>query len=130
MNMAKIKLRKNDKRLKAFIQDITTTLQAGNRTQIKGFGTFSICTRKATKDRAACKMAMFRASTELRDYSMGGSLSAIESPHAEIIHVIIDGMQSEEGINIPNLGRMAVVPVSGKNPKIIFHGADELNSIL
>jgi hypothetical protein len=37
-------------------------------------------------------------------------------------------MLREEGITVPQLGRMAVVPVSGSKPKVIFHGAVELNA--
>ena len=128
--MSKIKIRKNDKRLKAFVQEVTTTLQEGKRSKISGLGTFSTCTRKATADSAACTMAMFRASAELRDYSSGGPFPDVSGPHEEIIRIIIDGMQSSEGIEIPSLGRMAVVPVVGKNPKLIFHGDEELNNSL
>jgi hypothetical protein len=39
-------------------------------------------------------------------------------------------MLRKEGITIPQLGRMAVVPVSGSKPKLIFHGARELNAAL
>ena len=39
-------------------------------------------------------------------------------------------MQSERGITIPLLGRMAVVPVLGGRLKLIFHGAKELNERL
>ena len=86
--------------------------------------------RKATEDRPACKMAMFRASTELRDYALGGSFPTVEGPHTEIVQTIIEAMQCEKGIDIPFLGRMVVVPVPGKNPKLIFHSSDELNNTL
>ena len=33
-------------------------------------------------------------------------------------------------LDVPFLGRMAVVPVSGKGPKSLFHGAEELNDAL
>jgi len=128
--MSKINIRKNDKRLKAFVQEISTTLQDGKRYQVVGLGTFSTCTRKAAEGRAACKMAMFRASADLRDYAMGGSFPSVTGAHEEIVHVIIEAMQTEHGIDVPLLGHMAVVPVAGKNPKIIFHGAKELNDAL
>lgn len=127
--MANIKIRNNDKRLKAFVQDVADTLLHGERHQTPGLGTFSTCTRKATTDRPSCKMAMFRASTELRNYATGGKKPKISGPHAEIVKTIVEAMQSEKGIDVPNLGRMAVVPVPGKNPKLIFHTADELNGI-
>jgi len=127
--MDKIRIRKNDKKLKAFNQELITTLVDGKRYQVSGFGTFSICTRKSKDDRAACKMAMFRASSELRDYALGGTFPAVKGSHSDIVRTIIEAMQAEEGVNIPFLGRMAIVPVSGKNPKIIFHGSDELNKI-
>jgi len=128
--MSKIKIRKNDKRISAFVKEVTSTLLDGKRYQATGLGTFSTCTRKAIKDKAACKMAMFRASAELRDYALGGSFPTVAGPHSEIVQLIIEAMQCEEGIDVPFLGRLAVVPVTGKNPKLIFHGSEELNSAL
>lgn len=81
-------------------------------------------------DRVACKMAMFRASTELREYASGGPPPPVSGPHAEVVSVIVEAMQSEQGVDVPLLGRMAVVPVPGKRPKLIFHGAKELNDVL
>jgi len=75
-------------------------------------------------------MAMFRASPELRVYACGGQPPHVSGPHAEIARVIIDAMQSEDGVQVPFLGRLAVVPVVGKNLKLIFHGAEELNDLL
>jgi len=126
--MSKLKIRKNDKRLKEFVREVTATLLDGKRHQTPGLGTFSTCSRKATADNAACTMAMFRASSELRDYASGGPTPNVSGPHAEIVRFIIEAMQSEQGIELPQLGRMAVVPVTGKKPKLIFHGAEELNS--
>jgi len=128
--MNKLKIRKNDKRIKVFVQDVTAVLLDGKRHQTPGLGTFSTCTRKATTDRLACKMAMFRACTELREYASGGPLPTVSGPNAEVVRAIIEAMQNEQGIEIPLLGHMAVVPVPGKNPKLIFHGAEELNSVL
>lgn len=128
--MANIKIRKNDRRLKVFVKDVTETLLDGKRYQTQGLGTFSTCARKATPDRPSCKMAMFRASSELREYATGGKKPKISGPHAEIVKIIVDAMQNEEGIYVTNLGRMAVIPVPGKNPKLIFHAADELNGLL
>lgn len=127
---SKPKTLKTNKILQSFIQEVTETLLEGKRVQVRGLGTFSICTRKATSERASCKMAMFRASLELREYSSGGPLPSIPGPHAKAVGTIIEAMQSEDGINIPSLGRMAVVPVPGKKPKLIFHGANELNDAL
>ena len=75
-------------------------------------------------------MAMFRASAELRGYASGGRLPDLSGPHARALQTIVQGMQSERGITIPLLGRMAVVPVPGGKPKLIFHGARELNERL
>lgn len=75
-------------------------------------------------------MAMFRASTELREYASGGSPPSVSEPHAEVVSVIVEAIQSEQGVDVPLLGRMAVVPVRGKKPKLIFHGAEELNDVL
>jgi len=33
-------------------------------------------------------------------------------------------------VDVPFLGRMAVVPVLGKKPKLIFHSSKELNNEL
>ena len=119
-----------DKPINSFVQDVSESLLTGQRFQIPGFGTFSTCSRKATAERAACKIAMFRASTELRNYANGGALPEISGPHAEVVVELMKAMQCEEGIEVPKLGRMAVIPVSGKPPKLIFHGSDELNKLL
>jgi nucleoid DNA-binding protein len=127
---SKPKIRKTDKKLQAFVHDVITTLLDGKRRQTPGFGTFSTCTRKATADRAICKMAMFRASTELRSYASGGPPPRVSGRHADVVNIIIEAMQSECGVDVPLLGRMAVVPVPGREPKLIFHGAEELNDVL
>ena len=75
-------------------------------------------------------MAMFRASSELREYASGGLPPPVSGPHAEVVSVIVEAMQSEQGVDVPLLGRMAVVPVPGRKPKLIFHGAEELNDVL
>lgn len=125
--MSKISIRKNDKRLRALVADLTETLLGGKKYQVSSFGTFSTCSRKATADREACKMAMFRASAELREFASGGPKPMVTGPHADIIQIIMQGMLSEQGIDVPLLGRMAVVPSPGKTPKLIFHALDELN---
>jgi len=70
--MANIEIRKNDKRLKAFVEDVTKTALDQKRYQTHGLGAFTTCTRKATVDQPSCKMAMFRESSELREYASGG----------------------------------------------------------
>jgi hypothetical protein len=75
-------------------------------------------------------MAIFRASSDLRGYAAGGPPPSVSGPHAEVVSVIVEAMQSERGVDVPLLGRMAVVPVSGRKPKLIFHGAQELNDVL
>ena len=75
-------------------------------------------------------MAMFRASAELRRYASGGPPPPVSGAHADVVWVIVEAMQSEQGVDVPLLGRMAVVPVPGKKPKLIFHGAKELNDVL
>jgi nucleoid DNA-binding protein len=116
--------------LQAFVQEVTVTLVHGKRHQTAGLGTFSTCTRKATAERAACKMAMFRASAELRAYASGGPAPSISGPHASVVSALVQAMLSEEGITVPLLGRLAVVPNPGKKPRLIFHGAKELNDVL
>lgn len=127
---SKPKIGKTDRRVRAFVGEVTAKLLEGKCHQTPGFGTFSTCTRKASADRIACKMAMFRASTELRVHVAGGPQPLVTGPHAEVVSVIVEAMQSEQGVNVPLLGRMAVVPVPGRNPKLIFHGSDELNGAL
>jgi hypothetical protein len=75
-------------------------------------------------------MAMFRASAELRRYASGARLPELSGPHARALRTIAQGMRSERGITIPQLGRMAVVPVPDGRPKLIFNGANELNQRL
>lgn len=75
-------------------------------------------------------MAIFRASAELREYASGGPPPPLSGPHAEVVSIIVEAIQSEQGVNVPLLGRMAVVPVLGRKPKLIFHGAKELNDVL
>ena len=130
MTASKRKVRKTDDGLQAFVHEVTAALLDGKRHRTPGLGTFSTCTRKPTADRVACKMAMFRASTELREYASGGPPPPVSGPHAEAVSVIIETMQSSQGIDVPLLGHMAVVPVPGRKPKLIFHGAKELNELL
>lgn len=73
---------------------------------------------------------MFRASAELREYAVGGRQPAVAGPHAEVVRLIIEAMLCENGVDVPNLGRLAVVPVAGKKPRLIFHGATSINDVL
>jgi nucleoid DNA-binding protein len=128
--MALAKLRKNDKRIKTFVQEVTSSLVIGKKHQVPGLGTFSTCSRKDSSGRSTCKIAMFRPSAELRDFASGGAYPSISGPHEEAVRYIIESMKNEEGVEIPHFGRMAVVPVKGKSPKLIFHGSEELNETL
>lgn len=125
-----IRIARNDRQLTAFIRDVTAALLGGRRHRTPGFGTFSTCTRKATASRGPSKMAIFRASVELREYSSGGPRPTASGPHARVIRAIVEAMQSDQGVELPRLGRMAVVPVPGRRPKLIFHGAKEINGRL
>ena len=116
-----------DRRLRVFVQEVTLALLAGQCYRAPGLGTFSPCTRQTAPGRPSSTMAIFRASAELRGYASGGPLPNLSGPHARALRTIADGMQSESGITIPLLGRMAVVSVPGGRPKLIFHGAKELN---
>ena len=120
----------DDRRLQVFVHEVTAALLAGQRYRAPGLGTFSTCTRRAAPGRPPSTMAMFRASAELRGYASGGRLPTLSEPHARALRTIVQGMQTERGITIPLLGRMAVVPVPGGKPKLIFHGAKELNERL
>ncbi len=128
--MDSIKLRKNDKKIKAFVREVTSSLVKDKKHQTQGFGTFSTCSRKGASGRILCKIAMFRASSELRNFASGNSCPNISGPHTEAVRFIIEAMQSEYGIDVPLLGHLAIVPVKGKSPKLIFRGADELNDVL
>jgi hypothetical protein len=75
-------------------------------------------------------MAIFRPSTALREYATGGPPPSVSGPHAEAVSGIVEAMQSEQGVDVPLLGRLAVVPMPGRKPKLIFHGAQELNDAL
>ena len=120
----------SDHDFRDFVQEVTETLLGGGKHSTPGLGTFSTCTRKATESRPACTMAMFRASPELREYAIGGPLPEISGPHAEAVSAILGQMVSHDGVCVPHLGRLAIVPVEGKKPKLIFHGATELNRTL
>ena len=109
-----------DHPLRAFVQEVTATLLIGRPHRTPGLGTFSICTRRATPDRCASTMAMFRASAELRAYASGGPLPTLSGRHAPAVRTIVRGMLRKEGITIPQLGRMAVVPVSASEAKAHF----------
>ncbi len=119
-----------DDRLQAFVREVTAALLMGRRHQTAGLGTFSTCTRKATAERAACKIAMFRASAELRAFAAGGPSPSVSGPHALVVSSLVKAMQSEEGVIVPLLGRLAVVPVPGRKPRLIFQGAKALNDAL
>src|SRR5258706_3127143 len=119
-----------DEPLQAFVQEVTAALLIGRPHRTPGLGTFSICTRRATPDRCASSMAMFRASADLRAYASGGPLPILSGRHAPAVRTIVRGILHKEGITVPQLGRMAVVPVFGSKPKLIFHGARELNAAL
>jgi len=119
-----------DRQVRVLVEEITATLLAGKRHRTPGLGTFSTCTRKATKDRCASTMAMFRASAQLRAHASGGPAPRFSGPHTAVLAAIVEAMQSGTCIDIPRLGRMAVVPVPGRKPKLIFHGARELNRLL
>jgi hypothetical protein len=75
-------------------------------------------------------MAIFRASAELRDYASGGPPPTVRGLHAEAVRLITTGVHGEQGIDVSLLGRVAVVPVPGKKPRLIFHAARELNDAL
>lgn len=130
MAASKLKIRKTDSRLRAYVAEVTAALMGGKRHNTPGLGTFSTCTRKETADRVACRMAIFRACAELREYASGGPPPPVSGPHAEVVGFIVEALQGEQGVDVPLLGQLAVVPVPGRNPKLIFHGAEELNDVL
>ncbi|MDH5325539.1 MAG: hypothetical protein OEZ68_12100 [Gammaproteobacteria bacterium] len=122
-------IRKNDKRLTALVTEISLDLSQGKKHVVAGLGTFSACSRKAGAGNPACTIAMFRACTELRDYAEGGTKPKTEGTHAPIVQIILNAMKTQETVDIPRFGRLAMVK-DGKKTKLIFHGADELNGKL
>ena len=118
----------SDAELQLLVREVTEALVDGKKHQTTGFGTFSTCTRKAKPDRPACKIAMFRASPQLREYASGGPAPVVTGPHAKTLNLIISAMRNEHGADVPGLGRLAVVP--GEKPKLIFHAARQLNDLL
>lgn len=116
--------------LQGFVREVTVALLAGKQYRAPGLGTFSTCTRRAAPGRPSSTMAMFRASAELRTYVSGGPPPDLSGPHVRALKAIVQGMQNEQGIIIARLGRMAVVRVPDGKPKLIFHGAKELNERL
>ena len=122
-----MKAAEHDQILRVFIQEVTLALIAGQRYRAPGLGTFSPCKRQATPGRSSSTMAIFRASAELRQYASGGPLPNLSGAHAQALRIITEGMQGAQGITIPLLGRMAVVREPSARPRLIFHGATELN---
>jgi nucleoid DNA-binding protein len=130
MVASKQKIHKTDKKLRAFVEEVTATLLNGKRHRTPGLGTFSTCTRKTSAGRVACRMAIFRASAELREFAAGGPPPCVSGPHAAVVSTIVNAMQLEPGVEVPLLGRMAVVRVRDGKPRLIFHGAQALNDVL
>ena len=126
--MRAVAIPERDRNLSLFAREVTLALLAGSSYRAPGFGTFSTCTRRAAPGRPCSTMAMVRASVELREYACGGPLPKLSGPHARALKTIVQGMQSERGITIPRFGRVAVVPMPSGKPKLIFHGAAELNA--
>src|SRR2546428_10606469 len=113
--------KKHRQPLEAFVHEVTATLLAGHPYRTPGLGTFSTCTRRATPDRSASTMAMFRTSAELRAYASRGPLPTLSGTHASALRIIDRGLLRAGGITDPQVGRMAAGPVSGAKPKVIFH---------
>lgn len=115
--------------LDAFTDAVRTALLAGKRLAVPAFGTFTRCTRKAKGDRPACRIAMWRANAGLRTQLEGGAPVQLEGRHQHVVAALIQGMDTEAGVQVPGLGRFAVLR-SGQKTKLIFHAAAELNDAL
>lgn len=122
--------RTGDEALHAFVAEVAAALQQGKLHRTPGLGTFTTCSRKAAPGRDISKMAIFRASAEFRAYASGGQRPSLSGPHAKALGVVVEAMRSAGGVDVPLLGRMAIVPVPHAKPKIIFHAAQELNDAL
>ena len=94
--MAKTPVGRTHKQLRAFVEDVTAALLAGTCHRTLGFGTFSTCTRRATADRCASTMAMFRPSAELRAYASGGPPPLPSGPHAAVVSLVIEAMKRRD----------------------------------
>ncbi|MEM9301941.1 MAG: hypothetical protein AAGE01_07510 [Pseudomonadota bacterium] len=117
-------------RVAAFAEDVAQELVHGKRYRVAGFGTFSTCQRKAAPGRPACRIAMFRASAELRAYAAGGDPPELGTPHQEAVRSIAVAMLAPDGVHVPGLGRFAVEGQGAKRQKLVFQGAAELNEQL
>ena len=83
-----LKIHEADERLRVFVAEVTSALVDGKRHQTLGLGTLSTCTLKASAKTTDCKMAMFRASSEVRAYVTGGPPPLVSRPHPEVVSVI------------------------------------------
>lgn len=113
-----------------FADELRGALLRGDRFKVPALGTFTTCTRKATTDRAACTIAMFRASKELRAHVADGSDLQVSGPHAELVTSLVAAMQAEHGVDVPGLGHLEAVRVAGKTPRLIFHADPMFNDLL
>lgn len=111
------------------INEVTASLLSGKKCMVEGLGTFSICSRKATATRAACTIAMFRASDSLREQIANDDM-VVAGPYAEVVASIIKGMQQPGGVDVPDFGHFEAVPVPGKPHKLLFHADAVLNDML
>lgn len=116
--------------LNPLLDALRAALLRGERVRIPGLGTFTTCTRKATADRAACTIAMFRASKELRAHVSTGADLQVSGPHADAVTALVAAMQGDNGVDVPGLGHLEAVQVPGKKPRLIFHADAALNDQL
>jgi len=73
---------------------------------------------------------MWRADAALREHIQGGPPKESAGLHGAAVAGIIAAMMGDGGVDLPQLGRLGLVRVAGKKPKLTFHAADELNAAL
>lgn len=116
--------------LTAFVDEVTACLVRGERYQSPGFGTFSTCSRKAAPGRPACRMATFRASTELREQVANHTALPVPGAHAAAVRALVEAMQRDGGVQVPGLGHLDVARATGKKPRLTFRATAGLNARL
>ena len=121
---------KTNEMLRAFAAEVTSTLLDGNRHQTPGLGTFPTNFEKQGQRELLAKWLCFGRARSLERMPLVDHYHSCPRPHAELVSFTVEAMQMEQGVDVPLLGRMAVVPVVGKKPKLISNGAQELNDVL
>jgi len=114
-----------DHPLQTFVQEVYRNTSDRQATQDAWpWNVFHLHSPRHTGSVVLARWRCFEPALSWRAYASGGALPTLSGRHAPaVVRTIVRGMLRKEGITIPRLGRMAVVPVSGSKPKLTFHGA-------